>query len=122
MRVFNCPNILPVLGACVSLPDFILVSQYMNLGSLYSLLHERTDLNLEFGIQVKLAIDIAKGMEFLHNLDMPVYQSFSLSSKHIMIDEDFTAKINLADYEFSFNDKNKIYNPAWMSPECKYFL
>jgi integrin-linked kinase len=44
LRIFNAANILPVIGACVSLPDFIIVSQYMPHGSLYYLLHEQTGI------------------------------------------------------------------------------
>ncbi len=35
------------------------------------------------------------------------------------IDEDFTAKLNMADYKFSFLEKKQVYNPAWVAPECK---
>ena len=44
LRIFNAANILPVIGACVSLPDFIIVSQYMPHGSLYYFLHEQTGI------------------------------------------------------------------------------
>lgn len=44
---------------------------------------------------------------------------FSLSVK---IDEDLTARINMADYKFSFHEKGKVYNPAWMAPEGKFLL
>lgn len=84
LRVFNSANILPVIGASVCLPDFIMVSQFMSNGSLYSTLHDRSDLNLEFNIMVKMAIDIAKGMQFLHGMEQ-LYQSFQLNSKHIMV-------------------------------------
>jgi integrin-linked kinase len=35
------------------------------------------------------------------------------------IDEDLTARINMADAKFSFQEKGRIYYPAWMSPEGK---
>ncbi len=84
LRVFNSANILPVLGASVCLPDFILVSQFKNHGSLFSLLHEQTEINIEFLTLAKISIDIAKGMEFLHTLTQ-VYQNFHLNSKHVMV-------------------------------------
>lgn len=28
----------------------------------------------------------------------------------------------MSDYNFSFCDRNKLYSPAWMSPECKILL
>lgn len=29
-----------------------------------------------------------------------------------------TARVNMADAKFSFQERNKVYNPAWMSPEA----
>jgi hypothetical protein len=84
LRVFNSANILPVLGASVCLPDLILVSQYKRHGSLFSLMHEQTEMNPDFLTVVKFSIDIAKGMEFLHTLNQ-VYQNFHLNSKHVMV-------------------------------------
>jgi hypothetical protein len=40
----------------------------------------------------------------------------------LKIDDDFTAKLNMADYNFSFCDKSKLHSPAWMSPESMYSL
>ena len=38
------------------------------------------------------------------------------------IDEDLTARINMADYKFSFHERGKVYNPAWMAPEGKQLM
>mgnify|MGYP001801390582 CR=1 len=43
----------------------------------------------------------------------------SLFTTLLQIDNDFTARINMADYKFSFHEKHKEYSPAWMSPEGK---
>ncbi|CAF0995177.1 unnamed protein product [Brachionus calyciflorus] len=118
LRIFNAANILPVLGTCVSLPDLIIVSPYMNLGSLYSILHVENDLDfeLDFNCLVNFANGIARGMDFLHNLE-PMLLNFNLNSKHVMIDDDLTPKLNMSDCKFSFSEKVKIFNPAWMAPE-----
>lgn len=34
------------------------------------------------------------------------------------IDEDLTARVNMADAKFSFQEVGRIYEPAWMSPEA----
>lgn len=90
----------------------------MPFGSLYSVLHERTGIVVDTAQALKFAIDIARGMAFLHSLDPPVVRYY-LSSKHIMIDEDLTARINMADTKFSFQEKARMYYPAWMAPEGK---
>jgi integrin-linked kinase len=66
---------------------------------------------------LKLAIDIAQGMAFLHSLD-PLIQRFQLTSRHVLIDENLTAHINMGDAKFSFQDKGKHYAPAWLAPEA----
>jgi integrin-linked kinase len=55
-------------------------------------------------------------MSFLHTLDQPILRYY-LSSKHIVIDEDLSAKISLADTKFSFQEIGRLYSPAWMAPE-----
>lgn len=41
-RIFNHPNILPVLGACNQPPNLVIISQFMPFGSLYDVLHGET--------------------------------------------------------------------------------
>lgn len=56
-------------------------------------------------------------MAFLHSLER-IIPEYYLNSRHVMIDEDLTARINMADAKFSFQEKGRIYYPAWMSPEA----
>lgn len=117
MRIFNSVNVLPVLGTCVCLPDLIIVSQYFNYGSLYSVLHENTNLDFEYSFKVvlNLAIGIAKGMEFLHSLEYGI--NFDLNSKNVVLDDDLIPKLNMSECKFPFTEKYKIFNPAWIAPE-----
>ena len=39
LRIFNHPNILPVLVASAHPPSLVILSQFMNFGSLYHVLH-----------------------------------------------------------------------------------
>lgn len=66
---------------------------------------------------LKFAIDIARGMAFLHSLERTIPEYF-LNSRHVIIEEDLTARLNMADAKFSFQEKGRIYYPAWMSPEA----
>ena len=40
----------------------------------------------------------------------------------LQIDEDLTARVNMADYKFTFHEKGKEYNPSWMAPEGKWLF
>lgn len=117
LRIFSHPNVLPVIGCCNEPPSLVVVSQYLPLGSLYSLLHERKQFVVDSQQAIKFALDIARGMAFLHSLD-PLIPRLYLNSLHVLIDDDLTARINMADAKFSFQERNKIYQPAWMAPEA----
>lgn len=117
LRIFSHPNVLPVIGCCNEPPSLVVVNQYLPLGSLYSLLHERKQFVVDSQQAIKFALDIARGMAYLHSLD-PLIPRLYLNSFHVLIDDDLTARINMADAKFSFQERNKIYQPAWFAPEA----
>ncbi|XP_037934001.1 integrin-linked protein kinase homolog pat-4 [Teleopsis dalmanni] len=116
LRIFSHPNILPIIGACNSPPNLIVISQYMPRGSLFNLLHADTGVVVDTSQSVRFALDIARGMAYLHSLER-IIPTYHLNSHHVMIDEDLTARVNMGDAKFSFQEKGRIYQPAWMSPE-----
>ncbi|KAK7097490.1 scaffold protein ILK-like isoform X1 [Littorina saxatilis] len=141
LRIFNHPNVLPVLACCNQPPNLVLISQFMPFGSLYNTLHGESGIVVDQNQALRFAMDITRGMEFLHSME-PMVPNFLLTSKHVMIDEDLakiniddpkyqsgeatlngidedlTARINMADYTFSFHEKGKVFSPAWMAPEA----
>ncbi|RVE63904.1 hypothetical protein OJAV_G00140930 [Oryzias javanicus] len=119
LRIFSHPNILPVLGACQSPPSPhpVIITHYMPYGSLFNILHQGTTLVVDQSQAVKFALDIASGMAFLHTLE-PMVSRLYLNSKHVMIDEDMTARVSMADAKFSFQCPGRMYSPAWMAPEA----
>ncbi|CAO1360446.1 unnamed protein product [Diamesa serratosioi] len=116
LRIFSHPNILPLIGACNSPKHLVTISQYMPRGSLHDLLHSAAGVVVDTAQAVRFAVDIAKGMAYLHSLER-IIPEFYLNSHHIMIDEDLTARINMGDAKFSFQERGRVYQPAWMSPE-----
>ena len=84
IRIFNHPNILPVLGVCNQPPSLVIISQLMPFGSLYNVLHGETGIVVDHNQALRFAVDIAKGMEFLHSMD-PLIQNLHLNSKHVMV-------------------------------------
>lgn len=117
LRIFSHPNLLPVIGCCNQPPSLVVVTEHMPLGSLYNVLHESKSFVVDTQQALKLALDIARGMAFLHSLS-PMIARLYLNSFHVLIGEDLTARINMADAKFSFQERNKIYQPAWMAPEA----
>ncbi|KAG9351831.1 hypothetical protein AGOR_G00027360 [Albula goreensis] len=119
LRIFSHPNVLPMLGACQSppAPHPIIITHWMPYGSLYNVLHEGTNFVVDQTQAVKFALDIASGMAFLHTLE-PMIPRHYLNSKSVMIDEDMTARISMADVKFSFQCPGRMYSPAWVAPEA----
>jgi len=86
-----------------------------------TVLHQGTGLVVDTNRAVQFAIDVAKGMAFIHSLDRQLPRLY-LSSHHIMIDcvsdDELVARVNMADAKFSFQEKGKMYHPAWIAPEA----
>uniref|UniRef100_A0A8C7Z8W4 Scaffold protein ILK n=1 Tax=Oryzias sinensis TaxID=183150 RepID=A0A8C7Z8W4_9TELE len=119
LRIFSHPNVLPMLGACQCppAPHPIIITHWMPYGSLYNVLHEGTNFVVDQTQAVKFALDIASGMAFLHTLE-PMIPRHYLNSRSVMIDEDMTARISMADAKFSFQCPGRMYCPAWVAPEA----
>ncbi|PAV89225.1 hypothetical protein WR25_13614 [Diploscapter pachys] len=117
LRIFAHPSVCPVLAAANQPPNLVVISQFMPFGSLYNVLHEQSSVVIDHSQAVRFALDIARGMSFLQSLEPPVLRYY-LSSKHVVVDEELTAKISMADTKFSFQEVGRIYSPAWMSPEA----
>lgn len=116
LRVFSHDTILPLLGVIMQ-PEIHTISMHMKYSSLFNVLHDlqsEIKINLEEG--VRFCRDICHGMAYLHGLE-PLIPRFDLNPHHVFIDEDMTAKLDLAHARFSFMDNDKIYKPFWVAPE-----
>jgi integrin-linked kinase len=111
-----------VIGACTEAPQLYVISQFMPFGSLFDVLHRQNSSSLvvDMSLALRFASDVARGMAFLHSLEKPDVRLF-LNSKHVMIDEDMTARINMGDVKFTFQEKGKMFSPEWVAPEGNFF-
>ncbi|CAG0886607.1 unnamed protein product, partial [Cyprideis torosa] len=117
LRIFSHPNVLPVLGGCTEAPCVYVISQHVHYGSLFSVLHRDKGITVDGPQALHFASGVARGMAFLHSLEKDIPR-VRLNSKHVMIDEERTALISMADAEFSFQEKAKLYDPQWVAPEA----
>ena len=85
LRIFSHPNVLPVLGCVNQPPRLATVSQYMPRGSLHRLLHGGTGVVVDTARALRLALDVARAMAFLHGLERQNRCRFYLNSKHVMV-------------------------------------
>jgi mitogen-activated protein kinase kinase kinase 9 len=71
MDSIRCPYIINLYGACTETGKYALVMEYMPLGSLYKVLHE-DKLELEWSERLVIALQTAKGINYLHQLEQPI--------------------------------------------------
>uniref|UniRef100_A0A8C0PSX1 Serine/threonine-protein kinase TNNI3K n=1 Tax=Canis lupus familiaris TaxID=9615 RepID=A0A8C0PSX1_CANLF len=118
----NHPCIIQFVGACLNDPSqFAIVTQYISGGSLFSLLHEQKRI-LDLQSKLIIAVDVAKGMEYLHNLTQPIIHR-DLNSHNILLCEDGHAVVaDFGESRFlqSLDEDNMTKQPGnlrWMAPE-----
>lgn len=109
------PCITTVMGAVISkTQDPKLVMEYMDLGSLYDIIHNET-VPIRGDVLLPMLRDIAQGMRFLHVASPPVIHG-DLKAQNILVDSRFRAKV--ADFGLSAKKNlGACGTPFWMAPE-----
>jgi serine/threonine protein kinase len=87
------PNLVKLIGYCCDDDHRLLVYEYMASGSLEKHLFRRVCATLTWPRRMKIALDVAKGLAFLHGAERPIiYRDFKTSN--ILLDVDFNAKLS----------------------------
>ncbi|XP_021720456.1 serine/threonine-protein kinase RIPK-like [Chenopodium quinoa] len=92
------PNLVKLIGYSCEKEQRLLVYEYMARGNLDKQLFSRRSIPLPWLTRIKIALDTAKGLAFLHELNTPViFRDFKAAN--ILLDADYTAK--LSDFGFA---------------------
>lgn len=89
------PNVVRILGYCISGPDRVLIYEFLEKGSLDDWLHEKTvnaSYALPWATRLSIAYDVAKGLAYLHGLPKPIIHR-DIKSSNVLLDSDFAAQI-----------------------------
>lgn len=97
-------NLVALLGYCVEEDDLFLVYEFMANGSLRQHLHPRTledaeGMLLDWKARMRCAVEVAQGLEYLHNHANPPLVHRDIKSGNILFDDEMNAKI--ADFGLS---------------------
>ncbi|RCV14606.1 hypothetical protein SETIT_2G439300v2 [Setaria italica] len=87
-------NLVRLVGYCSdSDSNKLLVYEYMVRGNLENHLFRRGTQPLSWPMRVSIAVDVARGMSFLHGQDNPVIFR-DLKSSNVLLDADYRAKLS----------------------------
>lgn len=111
-------NVIKFVAACRQPPVFCIVTEYLSEGSLRAYLHKLENETLPLQKLIPVALDIARGMEYVHSQGV-IHRD--LKPENVLIDQAFHMKI--ADFGIAceevhcdpFADDPGTYR--WMAPE-----
>ncbi|KAL9224579.1 hypothetical protein vseg_000600 [Gypsophila vaccaria] len=87
------PNVSSLLGCCLDNGLFLLFP-FSPLGSLSSLLHDQSSPLMEWGVRYKIAIGIAKGLNYLHKGCQRRIIHRDIKASNILLTQDFEPQIS----------------------------
>ncbi|CAI9267182.1 unnamed protein product [Lactuca saligna] len=91
----NHKNLVQLLGFCEENNELVLVYEFMEKGSLHEHLHEFFSSNImSWPARIKLALDAARGVEYLHVYAEPPIIHRDIKSSNILLDGDWTGKVS----------------------------
>nr|CAB3461465.1 unnamed protein product [Digitaria exilis] len=87
-------NLVPLLGFCIAKKERLLVYKHMAKGSLYDQLNQEEGSKMDWPLRLRIGIGAAKGLAYLHHTCNPRVLHRNISSKCILLDEDYEPKIS----------------------------
>ncbi|KAF8401308.1 hypothetical protein HHK36_012241 [Tetracentron sinense] len=120
MKRLRHPNVLLFMGAVTSPQRLCIVTEFLPRGSLFRLLQKNAS-RLDWRRRVHMALDIARGVNYLHHCNPPIIHR-DLKSSNLFVDKNWTVKVG--DFGLSrlkretyLTTKSGKGTPQWMAPE-----
>lgn len=114
------PNVILFLGACTTPPRLSVITEFMEMGSLYHLIHVSGQKNsLSWQRRLKMLCDICRGLLCIHRMKI-VHRD--LKSGNCLVNKHY--KVKICDFGLSrllistpMQDSSSAGTPEWMAPE-----
>ncbi|KAG4389462.1 hypothetical protein GLYMA_06G097700v4 [Glycine max] len=122
MKRVRHPNVVLFMGSVTKRPHLSIVTEYLPRGSLYRLIHRPASGEiLDKRRRLRMALDVAKGINYLHCLKPPIVH-WDLKSPNLLVDKNWTVKVcDFGLSRFKANtfipSKSVAGTPEWMAPE-----
>lgn len=99
MTTMKHRHLVALLGYCVEDDETILVYEYMSQGTLRDHLHANSDNERQYPAlnwkqRLVIALDVARGMEYLHTLANRSFIHRDLKPSNILLDDNMRAKVS----------------------------
>uniref|UniRef100_A0A7N0TLR2 non-specific serine/threonine protein kinase n=1 Tax=Kalanchoe fedtschenkoi TaxID=63787 RepID=A0A7N0TLR2_KALFE len=114
------PNVVLFMGAVTRPPNLSILTEYLPRGSLYKLLHNPS-YHLDERRRIRMALDVAKGMNCLHT-SHPTIVHRDLKSPNLLVDKNWVVKVcdfglSRLKHQTFLSSKSTAGTPEWMAPE-----
>ncbi|KAL2513292.1 Serine/threonine-protein kinase-like protein CCR4 [Abeliophyllum distichum] len=91
----NHKNLVRLLGYCEDSNELVLVYEFMNNGTLHDHLHKlQSSPLMSWPTRIKVALDAARGIEYLHEYAVPPIIHRDIKSSNILLDAMWNAKVS----------------------------
>ncbi|KAK6161471.1 hypothetical protein DH2020_004852 [Rehmannia glutinosa] len=95
LQKVNHGNLVRLEGFCIDSEEAncYLVYEYVENGSLHSWLHDNKPQKLSWKTRLRIAIDVANGLQYIHEHTRPKVVHKDIKSSNILLDSNMRAKI-----------------------------
>ncbi|XP_022861354.1 putative serine/threonine-protein kinase-like protein CCR3 [Olea europaea var. sylvestris] len=93
-------HLVRLVGYCEERDERLLVYEYMKNGALYDHLHDKNNAQKSssavnsWKMRIKISLDAARGIEYLHNYAVPPIIHRDIKSSNILLDANWTARVS----------------------------
>ncbi|KAI3691761.1 hypothetical protein L6452_31563 [Arctium lappa] len=120
MKRLRHPNVLLFMGSVCSQDKLAMVTELLPRGSLFNVLHN-SGHSLDIRRRLRMAADVARGMNYLHHRNPPIVHR-DLKSSNLLVDKNWSVKVG--DFGLSklkhatfLTARSGRGTPQWMAPE-----
>lgn len=100
VTVASHSNLVQLLGISQKEDDLYIVTEYCSGGTVFDLLHRKKHIEIPWAVRVKMALQVAQGMQYLHSLSPPLIHR-DLKSLNLLLESQFDPNrinVKIADF------------------------